>query len=54
VQALADRHSGDRKDTVAFVITDERVLFGSVTDEIAVGHPLRLHELKLLPQMRTD
>jgi hypothetical protein len=25
-----------------------------VTDEIAVGHPLRLHELKLPPQMRAD
>jgi hypothetical protein len=45
---------GDGEDAAAFSVTDEWILLGSVTDEIAVGHPLRLHELKLPPEMRPD
>ena len=39
---------------VAVVVADERVLLGAVTDEIAVGHPLRLHELELPLEMRAN
>jgi hypothetical protein len=39
---------------VAFIVTDEGILFRSVTDKIPIGHPLRLHELELPPQVRAD
>ena len=45
---------GDGEDAAAFTVTDEWVLLGSVTDEIAVGHPLRLNEFELPLQMRPD
>src|SRR5262249_56398410 len=54
MKALADRPLGNGEDAVALVIADERILLGSMTDEIAVGHPLRLHELELLPLVRAD
>src|SRR5262249_22795324 len=44
----------NREDALAFVVANERILFGSVTDKIAVRHPLRLHEFELPLQMRTD
>src|SRR6516162_2115837 len=54
VKTASDRPLGNGEDAVAFVVADEGILLGSVTDEIAVGHPLRLHELKLPLQMRAD
>src|SRR6516164_3496912 len=39
---------------VAFVVTDEGILLRSVTDKIAIGHPLRLHELELPLQVSAD
>ena len=48
------RTLGDGKNSIAFSIAEDRVLLPSMTDEVAVGHPLRLHELELLTQMRAD
>src|SRR6185295_2054322 len=54
VKAPPRRPLGDGEVAVAVVVADERVLLGAVTDEIAVGHPLRLHELELPLQMRAN
>src|SRR5262249_8922496 len=54
LEAAPDRRPGNRENAVAFVVPDEWILLGSVTDEIAVGRPLRLHELELPLQMCTD
>src|SRR5262252_5564618 len=42
------------EDALAVVVADQRVLLGAVTDEVAVGDPLRLYELELPLQMRAD
>src|SRR5215472_11385014 len=54
VKTSSDRPLGNGEDAVAFVVADEGILLGSVADEIAVGHPLRLHELELPLLMRAD
>src|SRR5262245_56851427 len=54
VKTAADRPLGNGEDAVACVVADEGILLGSVTDEIAVGHPLRLYKLELLPRVRAD
>ena len=47
MKPASDRPPGNGEDAVAFTVTDDGILLGSVTDEIAVGHPLRLHEFEL-------
>src|SRR5215510_14010557 len=54
VKAAPHRFLWNREDALAVVVADERILLSSMTDEIAVRHPLRLHELELLSQVRTD
>src|SRR3984957_12478520 len=54
MEAAADRALRDGESSVALVIAYDRVLFRSVTDEVAVRHPLRLHEFELLLQVRAD
>jgi hypothetical protein len=54
VKAASGGPCGNRKDAVTVVVTDQRILLGSVTDEVAVSRPLRLHELELPVQMRAD
>src|SRR5262249_39084709 len=54
VQAPPNRNSGNGEDAFALVVADERVLLGSVADEVAVGYPLRLQELELPTQIRAD
>src|SRR5215471_6092998 len=54
MKAASDGPRGDCEDAVGFVVADERILLGSVADEIAVGYPLRLHELKLPLLVRAD
>jgi hypothetical protein len=54
VQAPPNRRSGDGEDTLTLIVADEWILLGSVADEVAVGHPLRLNELELPMQMRAD
>jgi len=41
VKAATDRPLGNGEDALAVVVAGERILLGSVTDEIAVRHPLR-------------
>ena len=41
VKAASDRPLGNGEDALAVVVAGERILLGSVTDEIAVRHPLR-------------
>ena len=54
LKMASDRPLGNGEDALAFIVADEGILLGSVTDEVAVSHPLRLHELKLPPEMRAD
>jgi len=54
VKSPTDRGFGYGEDSVAFVITYDRILLRCMIDEVAVSHPLRLHELELLPQVRAD
>src|SRR5262249_21478804 len=53
-QAPPNRSSRDGEDTFALVVADERILLGSVADEVAVGHPLRLNKLELPMQVRAN
>ena len=41
VKTASDRPLGNGEDALAVVVAGERILLGSVTDEIAVRHPLR-------------
>ena len=54
LEPAPNRPLGNGEDAVAFTVTEDGILLGSVTDEVAVSHPLRLHELKLPPEMRAD
>jgi hypothetical protein len=54
VQTTPSRNLGNGEDALAFIIADERILLGSVTDEVAVSNPLRLHKLELPLQVRAD
>src|SRR5262245_58870997 len=54
VQTTPNRNLWNGEDALAFIVADERILFGSVTDKIAVGRPLRLHELELPLQVCVD
>ena len=54
LKAASDRPLRNCEDALAVIVPDERILLGSMTDKIAVGRPLRLHELKLPPQMCAD
>src|SRR5216684_1839259 len=51
MKAATDREFGDGKSSISLAVADDRILFRPVIDEIAVRHPLRLHEFKLLLQM---
>jgi len=42
------------KDAIALIVAKNRILLRSMTDEIAVGDPLRLHELELPLLVRSD
>src|SRR5262249_2199068 len=54
VQPAPNRPLRNSEDAVAFVVADQGILLGAVTDEIPVGGPLRLNELELSLQMRAD
>src|SRR5262245_37890171 len=54
LKTASDRPLGNSEDAVAVVVADERILLGSVADEVAVGHPLRLNKLELPMQVRAD
>ena len=41
VKAPSGRFLRNREDALAFVVANEWILLGAVTDEIAVRHPLR-------------
>ena len=47
VKSASNGPFGNGEDAIAFTITEDGILLGSVADEIAVGHPLRLHEFEL-------
>src|SRR6266403_2636504 len=51
MKAATHREFGDGKSSISLAVADNRILFRPVIDEIAVRHPLRLHEFKLLLQM---
>ena len=54
VKASSDQPLLNGEVAVAVVVADQLVLLAAVTDEIAVGRPLRLDELELPLQMRAD
>src|SRR5262249_9341787 len=54
VQTTPNRNLWNGEDALAFIIADERILLGSMTDEVAVSDPLRLHNLELPLQVRAD
>src|SRR5262245_29289489 len=54
MQASADWFLRNSKDAIALIVAKNRILLRSMTDEIAVGNPLRLHELELPLLVRSD
>src|SRR5262245_29855900 len=54
MQASADWFLRNSKDAIALIVAKNRILLRSMTDEIAVGDPLRLHELELPLLVRSD
>ena len=54
MQTTPNRNLRNGEDALAFVVAYQRILLGSMTDEVAVGRPLRLHELELPLQVCTD
>src|SRR5262249_61349698 len=49
-----NRASRDGEGAVALVVADERILLGSVADEVGVGHARRLNKLELPMQVRAN
>ena len=47
MKPFPDRTFGNSKDLLSLAIVQDWILLCPVTDEIAVGHPLRLNEFKL-------
>ena len=54
MKTAPDRASGYGENSVTYVSPEDRVLLPSVTYEVAVRYPLRLHEFELALQMSTD
>src|SRR5882762_3392386 len=54
MKTATDREFGNSKSSIHLIVAYDRILFSPMIYEIAIRHPLRLHEFKLLFQMRTD
>jgi hypothetical protein len=54
VKAATNRAFRNGEDPFSAAVAEDGILFSSVTDEIAVSDPLRLHKLELLPLMHAD
>src|ERR1700722_9547239 len=54
MKTASDRTLRDSENSVAHIRSEDRVLLPSVTYEVAVRYPLRLHEFELTLQMSTD